>query len=362
MYTDSHLRVSQDIKVGYLEKDAKYYLNRSTILFGASNSGKSTILIEILYLLKDHVPNIFIFAPTADSNNAFGDIVPSPLIYKNVDIKLLTSIYNRQKASAKIYNTVNDLNDLKALFLRVADRKSLELARIVSVRASNIIQNKENDLSSNFADKRSTISQIKKVRDEYLSKLYKKTIKYNRKRLLKIDESEKTKYIIKYLDFNPNCVVVFDDCGAVLKKFQKEEVVKKIIFQGRHSYINIILTLQDDLNLNSAIKKNAFVNIFTTGRCASAYFERGSNNFSKKEKVLAAKIITHIFDSDRKDYKKLVYLRDEINPFRYTIADLYDNFRFGSPSLWRLCDKLNRDKKTCDFDNDPLLSAFKIDI
>ena len=34
---DSHLCVSQDIKLKFLEKDAKYYLNRSTILFGASN-------------------------------------------------------------------------------------------------------------------------------------------------------------------------------------------------------------------------------------------------------------------------------------------------------------------------------------
>ena len=51
--------------------------------------------------------------------------------------------------------------------------------------------------------------------------------------------SEKSRYILKYLDFNPNCVLVLDDCGAILKKFQKEEA-KKIIFQGRHNYINII--------------------------------------------------------------------------------------------------------------------------
>lgn len=359
---DSQLCISQDIKLRFLEKDAKYYLNRSTILFGASNSGKSTILIEILYLLKNYVPNIFVFAPTADSNNAFEGIIPSQLIYKTVDIKKLTDIYNRQKGAAKTYNTVNNLNDLKNLFLKVADRKSLELARIASVRAANIIRNKENDSSSNISQKKMTINQIKKIRDIHLSKLYKKTIRCNKKRLLKIDDSAKTKYIIKYLDFNPNCVVVFDDCGAVLKRFQKEEVVKKIIFQGRHSYINIILTLQDDLNLNSAIKKNAFVNIFTTGRCASAYFERGSNSFSKKERLVAAKIISYIFDSGKKDYKKLVYLRDEVNPFRYTIADLYDNFRFGSPSLWKLCNKLTRDRNNCDFDNDPLLSEFKIDI
>jgi hypothetical protein len=157
--------------------------------------------------------------------------------------------------------------------------------------------------------------------------------------------------------------VVFDDCGAILKRFQKEEVIKKIFFQGRHNYINLIITLQDDLNLDSSIKKNAFVNIFTTGRCASAYFERGSNSFSKKDKEVAGKIINSIFNTNVKNnFKKLVYLRDDPNPFRYTVADLYDEFKFGSPALWQMCDVINKEMNTCDFKNDPLLSSFKIDI
>ena len=56
------LNVASDIKLKFLEKTPDHYLNKSAILFGASDSGKSTILIEILYLLKDHVPNIFVFA------------------------------------------------------------------------------------------------------------------------------------------------------------------------------------------------------------------------------------------------------------------------------------------------------------
>ena len=306
---DSQLHVSSDIRVKFLEKSPKYYLNRSTILFGASNSGKSTILIEILYLLKDHVPNIFVFAPTAEANNAFEGIVPSPLVYKNVEISILKEIYKRAQAATKIYNTVNNLTALRILFERVADYKSVEIAKTAYGNANAIISRKKNDQAINFVERRSAISEVKEVRDEFLKKLYKCVIRSNKHRLKSMGVSDKEQYIIKYLDFNPNCVVVLDDCGAVLKKFQKEEVVKKIIFQGRHNYINIILTLQDDLNLDSSIKKNAFVNIFTTSRCAAAYFERGSNSFSKKEKEKANKIINYIFTpSVKKDYKKLVYL------------------------------------------------------
>jgi hypothetical protein len=360
---DSHLNVSANIKVKFLDKNAKYYLNRSTILFGASDSGKSTILLEMLYLLKDHVPNIFVFAPTADANNAFKEIVPDPLIFTDVSIEKLEEIYKHQQAATKIYNTVNNLTSLRKLFERVADNKSLESAKLAYSNANIIIQKKQIDPCINFLEKRSSIAEVTDVRDEYLKKLYKSIIRCNKKRIKNMGLSPMSKYIIKYLDFNPNCVVVLDDCGAILKKFQKEEVVKKIMFQGRHIFINLIITLQDDMYLDSSIKKNAFVNVFTTSRCAAAYFERSNSSFSKKEKDEADKIITAIFaPSVKKDYKKLVYIRDDSNPFRYTIADIYDKFRFGCPSLWKMCDSVSKEKNTCDFDNDPLLSSFKIDI
>jgi hypothetical protein len=356
------LNVAQDIRVKFLEKSAKHYLNKSTILFGASNSGKSTILIEILFLLKEHVPIIFVFAPTAESNNAFDGIVPNPLIYKTVEIDILKDIYERQQAATKIYNSVNKLTSLRVLFERIASHTHIETAKMVYANARNLINKKTEESNTGHIEKKMSILNLKSMRDEYLIKLYKSVIRLNKKRLLNMDITDKDRYIIKYLDFNPNCVVVFDDCGAILKKFQKEEVVKKIIFQGRHSHINLILTLQDDINLDSAIKKNAFVNIFTTGRCASAYFERGSNNFNKKEKDRASRIINYVFSASKKDYKKIVYLRDDVDPFRYTIAELHNNFKFGCESIWKLCQKIDREQITCDFDNDPLLSAFRIDI
>jgi hypothetical protein len=357
------MNVSSDIRVKFLEKEASYYLNKSTILFGASDSGKSTILIEILYLLKEHVPNIFVFAPTADSNNAFTDIVPSHLIYKEVNIDILNAIYNRQQAATKMYHTVNDIQVLKKLYNMVANEKSQHAEKVIIDEASDLVRRKREHMDHGTEHKQD-ITEINKSRDKYLMKLYKSMIRGHKKYLRTKMLTDKEKYIIKYLDFNPYCVVVFDDCGAELKKFQKEEVVKKIIFQGRHSCINLILTLQDDIGLDSAIKKNSFVNIFTTKQCATAYFQRGSNHFAPTEKLKAEKIINHIFSpiAGKKNFKKLVYLRNDPDPFRYTVADIYDKFRFGCETLWKLCMRLDKDRQICDFENDPLLSAFKIDL
>ena len=178
---------------------------------------------------------------------------------------------------------------------------------------------------------------------------------------MRLNDAEK--YIVKYLDFNPHCVVVFDDCGAELKKFQKEVIYKKIMYMGRHNFINIILTLQDDSGLDTGVKKNAFVNIFTTAECALAYFEKKSSSFTKKNKEKAERVISYIFtEESKKSFRKFAYLRDDPNPFRFTIADIYDDFKFGSRSLWKLCEQAECDRKKCDFINDPLMQAFKIDI
>jgi hypothetical protein len=349
------------IPVKLLEKDAKYYLNRSTILFGASDSGKSTILIEILYLLKQHVPNIFIFSPTNASNGTFDGIIPSRVLYDRLDIDILKEIYKRQQAASKIYKIANNIQTLRGLFNMVASFDETEIAKREQNKAEQFIKKKESDLSSSYSDKKSVIVEIKQTRDRFLIKFYKSVIRNNISTLEKKKLPQQSKYAVKYLDFNPNCVVIFDDCGAELKKFQKEEVVKKIFFQGRHDFINLIITLQDDTNLDSDIKKNAFVSIFTTQQCASAYFDRKSNSFPKKEKLHAAKVISLIFaDGSKKNYKKLVYLRNAPDPFRYTIANLYEPFKFGCSSLWKMCEEIDKNENKCDLNDDPLMTAFKI--
>jgi len=355
----SHFNIG-DVKVKFLEKDHKYFLNKSTIIYGASGTGKSTIILEILHILKDHVPIIFVFSPTADDNNAFAGIVPDALIYRTVDIKKLEEIYKRQQGATRIYNTVNEIKSLRVLFEKVGNIKSIRCAKDAYRNATNLIEEAQNSTSLNFSEKKKNIKKIKNMRDRFLLMLYKAVIRKNKNRLKNMGITPAEHYILQYLDFNPNCIIIMDDCGAVLKKFQKETVIQKIFFLGRHSFINLILSLQDDLRLDSAIKKNAFVNIFTTSQIASAYFSRSGTSFTKKEKQLAEKIIGCIFSSNADDYKKLVYVRNESQPFRYTIADVYEEFKFGCPKLWELDENMS-EKKKCNWD-DPILSPFKINL
>lgn len=361
----SALNVSSDIKLKYIDKDNAHYFNRNTILFGASDSGKSTILFEILYLLKDIVPLIFVFSLTAEENCAFDGIVPEHVLFFEINIAIIEGIYKRQKGATRIYNTVNEIGGLKKLFCRIASAGAIDSAKRAFKNASDLINTKENDTKMEFSDRRAAVNEVEKLRDDYLIKLYKHEIRTNKKKLQRLGLSDVEKYIVKYLDFNPHCTIVWDDCGAVLNKFQKEDVMKKILYQGRHNKMHGIFTLQDDTDMAPFIKKQSKVNIFTTDQCASAYFERTSNRFTKKVRAKADAIISFVFaesTTKKKNFKKLVYLRGEPDPFRYTIADKYAPFKFGSPALWEMSGKLKTGEDILSFDDDPLLSSFKIDM
>lgn len=338
-----------------LEKDIKYFLNKSVLLYGASGSGKSTVLLEILHILKEEVPLAFVFSLTADDNNAFEKIIPRPMINTTVDIKLLHKIYHRQQAATRIYNMVSNRQFLKELFMKVASHDDISKMEKAHRNAENIIEKKKSEPQGIGLEK-----NIISIRDEFLSKLYKYVIRNNKKRLLNMNITETDRYIIKYLDFNPHCIIVFEDCGVLLKQFQKDETVLKILFQGRHNYISAIMTLQDDSGVDSGLKKNAFISIFTTETVASAYFDRHSNNFSKREKERAKNVINTTFSNGPGNtHRKLVYLRNDPDPFRYTVANIYGNFRFGCEALWDMCDRLQSSKKK-DISKDPLMSAFAL--
>jgi hypothetical protein len=338
-----------------LEKDVKYFLNKSIILYGPSKSGKSTVLMEMLYLLKEEVPLGFVFSLTADDNNAFEGIIPAPLIHSTVDMKLIHGIYRRQQAATRIYNMVNNPEALKCLFDKVASPDDVAKLEKAYLNARDIIERRSPEV-----DVVSFRESIYAVRDEFLNKLYKYVIRRNKARLLNMDLTDADRYTIKYLDFNPHCIIVLDDCGVYLKQFQKDETMLKILFQGRHNYISVILTLQDDVGVDSGLKKNAFISVFTTETVASAYFDRLSNNFSKKEKERARQLIQGTFsDIGTKNHRKLVYLRDDPDPIRYTWANKYGVFRFGCDALWEMCSRISSARKR-DITKDPLLSAFAL--
>lgn len=342
-----------------LEKSADHYFRKSTSIYGASGSGKSTIILEILYLLKALIPIIFVFSPTASQTGSYDGIAPKKLIFHSLDMKRLLAIYNRQESAGKVYRFVNDVDKLFPLFRKASTQSHRDKVAGIIANTEDFIQKLKDDMSLSDAKRADDINELKILRDECLCSFYKHIIHNNKERLIRLHLNDEELFILKYLYFNPNILVIFDDCTAdFTRKIQTHPIVKKIFFQGRHLFITSVFAFHDDTSLDTPLRKNSFVNIFTTEQCAFAYFDRTSNSFSKPDKQLANKLSDEIYtDTHEYRYRKLVYLRGVKNPFRYTIANKYPVFKFGNRSLWELCDRVDRTETKFNV-NDPSMMSF----
>lgn len=110
-------------EIPMFDKNVDYFLNRSIMLYGASNSGKSTIIRDILYSLKKHIPNVCVICPTNKLNGSYDGFIPKPLIHSEVSEHLLNDILKRQLLNVKIYNLANDKNKLKDLYNHMIEKK-----------------------------------------------------------------------------------------------------------------------------------------------------------------------------------------------------------------------------------------------
>lgn len=358
MSDDKSLHLSDRTKLRWLNKSYKNYLNKTTIVYGRTNSGKSTIIEEIMYLCKEYIPTVFVIAPTNSSNNAYTNKIPPQFIRKELDVEWLDKLLKRQKNSAGAYINANKIEILKSLFDRVSDDTSQSLELSIAKKAKNsIIYIEESHME--FAQKKNQKSQILEDRDNMLKKLYKTTIRYNKVNLeQKQNLTNAERAALSFLDFNPNIMLILDDCASTFKKlYKKSSAIKEIFYEGRHYFFTTIISSQDDKEIDSELRKNTTISIFTTSQASTSNFERTSNGYAKHERVRAKHCIETIFkqdENDLKNYQKLVYIQNESDPFRYTIADLYDEFRMGCLPMWEYTDKIRTKYGNLNKDNNLL--------
>jgi Cdc6-like AAA superfamily ATPase len=331
-----------------LERNPHLLLKKNIVLYGANGTGKTTVLTDILSIIKQFVPNVIAFAPTADDNNSLKDIIPDRLIKRIVTIEAISKAYTRQQESAAAYNNANDPEVLQSIFKRIAGVSHLAQEKNV-ILIKKIMDDK---ILKNINDPIEQNKQLEKINTksiDILVNLYKSVIRPSTIVLNKMKLTDTEARALKFLDFNPHALFIFDDCASIFSKaFQNNEMIKNLFFMYRHAFITIIFTFQDDLGLESAFRKNASLSFFTTEQCANAYFERGSNHFTKSQRRAALHTSDIIFDQDKKivpNHSKFLYIRGDPHPFRYFCANMHVKFQFGSNVLWAMCAEADKIKR-----------------
>lgn len=336
--------------------DVDKFMDRSTVLYGVSGSGKTVSAKDIMFRMKDLFPRVYIFAPTNESTGDYDGVVEKAMIYEKVTLEKISDIYEYAKMAKSIYENANNLKILDKLFLRVASTKAkVHLRRMLDAyeKCLKRVTKQEDDVGK----RRDAKKHLKDKFDNMLRRFYKKVILPNRNRLKLMRLSDKEKFSLEYLQFNPRSLVIFDDAmtevDKLIKKGHREEneVIQNFFFRGRHDKITQFYTMQSDKRLDSELRKNTFMSLFTSKSEAMAFFGRTANSFTLEEKKIAEAVVAVIFsEENQKDFKKLIYIKDSKSPWQWYRAQARETFTMGCPSLRQLCKQV--EKKGSQFDTE----------
>ena len=252
---------------------------------------------------------------------------------------------------------VNDFNRLELIYNKLAQSSDQHIKQQIIQSYSNIKAKYQQNNDLNIVEKKIKLKELDDVHKKSLTEFYKKVINRYRTSIItdinlqkKFDDIEFK--IIKCININPNFLLILDDCAYNANIWSRYSEIKEIFMNGRHHKITFMISFQDDKLLDSGLRKNAFINIFTTEIVCNAFFQRSANNFTKQEKNKMMKYAQCIFHDAKlkdKNYKKFVYIKDKNPNVYYILADYIDDFKFGSNYLHSLCDKV---KKQNDLDED----------
>tara|TARA_B110000263_G_C15225996_1_gene472275 strand:+ start:16 stop:1095 length:1080 start_codon:yes stop_codon:yes gene_type:complete len=345
---ENNIIINESLYLPQFEMEAENIINKSIILYGSRGSGKSVICKDILYKLKDSIPTAIVFNATESNNGLFSSLISKPFLYEKIELKVLDEVWKRQEMITVIYKKVNDVDNLIKIIKKLEIIKMIESMEKMDNKQSEIADNLElkiendnefliemNKLNDKFKEVK--LLMLKKFIIEIKKKLKKNILN---KELLNQEELD----IIKFIDINPNLIIVFDDCAAELKRFNKTDTLRKLFYQSRHVFISFIITCQDEIDLDASLRKNANISIFCDSNCCIGFFERSSNAFSKKIKTTTKEISDIIYSNEYKN-TKLIYNKDSDNKLMWYIAKLRDKFVFGSKYTNEFAKKIITDKE-----------------
>lgn len=350
------ITLSDGSRLQWFEKKKEAFLNKTILLFGATCTGKSVIMDEIMNICDPEIEHCFGISPTNAANGFFTNRLPPMYYISGSDqvrtIKFLRAIIERQKNACDLYNTSTKLSVLRSLCERVSDEVGQRNIAYISEISDDSLEKIERSKKMNIAEKKAMRHSIEELRDNMFKKIYKSIIHKFQKELstMKGSMSIDEKIALRFYNINPNSMLLLDDCASHFKRWFKEDTaIKELFYQGRQYKLTTVISSQDDKDIESELRKNAGVIYFTTAVAALETFDRASNHCPKHVRERAKVCVPSVFYQEPNTplhYKKLVFLpNDSVDPFRFTIADLYDSVKMCPSVVWAYVQKKSKKKK-----------------
>ena len=353
----------------------KEMLDISIVLYGPSKTGKTVMMTDYIRKFMPYIDEVFVVSPTEPSNKSFeGFIDPAFIHYKFAPLDKmgrtipsseyqgldLNALWNRQEMKASIYIRANNIEILAELFNMLSSsqrHKAKEIINKIEKRRDIFAKKITKMYSDNKGELQKRIKSINKGSDDLIRDVYRDTILLHYKQLWGIRGlSEDHKFSLKYINFNPRLLLIFDDCAADLKKYMRLDIIGNLFYRNRHVFITGLYAFQDDTNLDNNLRKNAFISIFTGPRVCKIHFGRkDSGGYTKEEGKYVEDAVDEVFVGNR----KLVYMREDSQHFYHHTAKTVTRARFGNKTMHKFCDKIQPHGATMDESN-PYFDHFKV--
>lgn len=325
---------------------AEHFLRQTTNIYGLTGGGKSTVITDILYTLRNDVSQCVIISPTDAQNRTYtrGDCIPSAVVHYQLNNELLENITKRQSALASAYTMSCNIDLLKKIAnyyspQTLADVEGIEMSRrqmLTSVKTDQI-----KDTNDRF-DKLVVDTLRARLRD----------IRIGHEGL---DDNEYSAALF-IKSKPPHMALVFDDCTSELTELSRtkdgKSLLGNIYSRGRWDYFTIITACHDDTALPTVAKTNAYINIFCDSAVVNRYFGHASSGVDRDTTERALRTFQALPAPNGKKRYKMVYIRQRNTYYQY-LADEHPEFHFGGPAFRKYCEAVQKNGAMCaPADND----------
>lgn len=294
------------ITIPHLNDFNKHFLDKNILISGGCQSGKTTIVNEIVKKLSNQTPNIIRFVMPGDHKSLdekynFDEKLPINT-RKVISLEVLEQIIERQKKCSTIYACANDIEILESIYNKLTD---------------------ETDFGTELVDP--PIEHALKKNNYEKMPMYKKYIESHKQYFLNDDSlNERQKLAVLYSNFCPNIMLIFDGCEDFLKKHHNHRIIKEMFTSDKSYNITKICTLFSSKHIHPHIRRNFDTVIFTSHYEALDYFSTASNGYDKHTRRLAELAIQRIFSSVNGvvTYRKLAFFPcNNIDKFQCILVD-----------------------------------------
>ena len=321
--TNNVLTTKNDTRIHQFDDSPTNLLNKSIVLYGGSNSGKTTIIKHFLHKLMPYAPTVFVVCPTEPNHNTYKQFLPKEMIHYNLDPDsngetFLTKFIQWQESRTVTYKAVNDIKNLLLLYNKLPDQRIN--SRIEEIKAIRKKGNKTDKC------------------DLLLCHIIKEHIYKNLDKYTQVASTDADKMILKYTYINPHAIIIFDDCAATFKSMFKSKEFRDLFYQGRHKNITTMLSCQDNTDIEAYIRKNAAISVYTQYAVVESNFKLASNGCGKDVFSKAKDVATTIFNNSTA-YTKMIYMiNDPTDQHFYHIKASIQPVRVH-PVIRKICKK-----------------------